>query len=137
MNRPFKIAGFVACLVAVLAMCGGHWFALQSVAWGRMIADFSHQDSIGTAIAKTFSGQHPCSMCLKIRKGWHEEKQREEKLPWVKTEKMPELLWELRCVTVPAAPTFAMDERPFVPERYSDFVDSPPTPPPRAGFRVL
>ena len=137
MNKVFRRAGFVACLVAVLAMCGGHWFALQSVAWGRMIADFSHRDSIGTAIAKTFSGKHPCSLCLKISKGWHEEKQREEKLPWTKTEKMPEVLWELRCVTIPAAPTFAMDERPFVPERYSDFIDSPPTPPPRASFRVL
>jgi hypothetical protein len=137
MNRAFKIAGFAACLVAVVVMSGGHWLALQSVAWGRMIADFSQQDSIGTAIAKTFSGKHPCSMCLKIRKGWHEEKQREEKSPWLKTEEMPEALWELRCVTVPAAPTVARCERPFVPACYSDFTDSPPTPPPRACFPVL
>ena len=67
MNRALKMAGFAACLVAVLAMCGGHWLVLQSVAWGRMIADFSQEDSIGTAIAKTFSGKHPCSMCLQIR----------------------------------------------------------------------
>ena len=77
--------GFVACLVAVVVMSGAHWFALQSIAWGRMIADFSRQDSLGTAISKTFSGKHPCSMCLQIRKGWHEERQREEKLPWIKT----------------------------------------------------
>jgi hypothetical protein len=129
--------GFVACLVAVAVMSGGHWFALQSVAWGRMIADFSRQDSLGTAISKTFSGKHPCSMCLQIRKGWHEEKQREEKLPWIKTEKMPEALWELRSMTVPTAPTVALYERPFVPERYPDFIESPPTPPPRPAFCVL
>jgi hypothetical protein len=137
MNKALKMAGFAACLVAVVAMCGGHWLALQSVAWGRMIADFSQQDSIGTAIAKTFSGKHPCSMCLKIRKGVHEEKQREEKLPWTKTEKMPEPFWELRCVTIPVAPTVALCERPFVPVLHTDFIDSPPTPPPRACFRVL
>ena len=129
--------GFVACLVAVVVMSGGHWFALQSVAWGRMIADFSRQDSLGTAISKTFSGQHPCSMCLKIRKGWHEERQREEKLPWIKTEKMPEALWELRCMTVPTTSTVALYERPCVPERYPDFIESPPTPPPRTSFSVL
>src|SRR5512136_2847672 len=115
MNKALKMAGFVACLIAVLAMCGGHWLALQSVAWGRMIADFSQQDTIGTAIAKTFSGKHPCAMCLKIRKGWHEEKQREERLPWIKTEKMPEAFWELRCATVPAAPSVILCEQPFVP----------------------
>ena len=137
MNKALKMAGSVACLVAVLAMCGGHWLALQSVAWGRMIADFSQQDSIGTAIAKTLSGKHPCAMCLQIRKGVHEEEQREEKLPWTKTEKMPEVLWQLRCVTVPAAPTVALCERPFVPALHTDFIDSPPSPPPRASFRVL
>jgi hypothetical protein len=108
MNKALKMAGFAACLVAVLAMC-----------------------------AKTFSGKHPCSMCLKIRKGMQEDKQREEKLPWIKTEKMPEPLWELRCVTVPAAPTVARCERPFVPVLHTDFIDSPPSPPPRPGFRVL
>jgi len=137
MNRPFKIAGFVACLAAVLAMCGGHWFALQSVAWGRMIADFSHRDSIGTAIAKTFSGKHPCSMCLKISKGWHEEKQREEKLPWTKTEKLPEVVWQLRCLTAPPVPTAPRHEQPIVPTLHTDFIESPPAPPPRALFATL
>jgi hypothetical protein len=137
MNRVLRMAGFGACLVAVLAMCGGHWLALQSVAWGRMIADFSHQDSVGTAIAKTFSGKHPCRLCLKIREGWHEEKQREEKRPWIKTEKMPEPFWELRRVTVPLAPTIALYERPLLSQRYSSFINSPPTPPPRASSCVL
>lgn len=137
MNKPFKMAGFFACLIAVVVMSGGHWFALQSVAWGRMIADFSRQDSFGTAVAKTFSGKHPCSLCLQIRNGWQQDKQREERAPWVKTEKVPELFWELRCVTIPAAPTAALQEQPFVPVPHSTFADSPPTPPPRACFHAL
>jgi hypothetical protein len=118
-------------------MCGGHWLALQSVAWGRMIADFSHRDSIGTAIAKTFSGKHPCSLCLKISKGWHEERQREEKLPWLKTEKMPEAVWQLRCATAPPVPSAPRHDQPFVPTLRADFIASPPTPPPRAAWHVL
>ena len=137
MNKALKLAGFAACCVAVLAMCGGHWFALQTVAWGRMIADFSRQDSFGTAIAKTFSGKHPCAMCLKIRKGWHQEKQQQEKQPWLKTEKQPEVVWQLRCLTAPPAPTAPRHEQPIVPTLHADFIESPPTPPPRGLFATL
>jgi hypothetical protein len=136
-NRFFRVAGSVACLAAVLVMLGGHWLALQSVAWGRMLADYSRVDSLGAAIAKTFDGKHPCPLCLKVRNGWQEDKQREERNPWVRAEKMPEVLWAWRCVTIPAAPTAARQEQPFVPALYSEFADSPPTPPPRILFAAL
>jgi hypothetical protein len=131
MSKVFRLAGFVACLIAVLAMSGGHWFALQTVAWGRMIADFSQQDSLGMAVAKTFSGKHPCSMCLQIRKGWHEEEQQQEKEPWLKAEKIPEVVWQLRYVTAPPAPTAPRHEQPTVPTLHTGFIETPPTPPPR------
>lgn len=133
----FKVAGFTACLAAVLAMTGGHWLTLQSVAWGRMIADFSRQDSLGTAISKTFSGKYPCALCLKVRRGWQQDKQREERAPWIRTDRMPEPFWEPASVTLPAAPTVVLYERAFVPGHSSVFVDSPPTPPPRACFGAL
>jgi len=131
------MAGFMACLIAVVVMGGGHWAALQTVAWGRMIADFSRQDSLGTAISMTLSGKHPCALCHKIRKAWHEEKQREQKLPWEKPEQMSEPFWGLRCMTIPAVPTVALHEQPFVPIPHADFVESPPTPPPRLLFVTL
>jgi len=40
----------------LFAMLGGHWLVLQSVAWTRMLADFSRQDSLPAAISKTFDG---------------------------------------------------------------------------------
>ena len=88
----------------MVATLGGHWFALQSIAWSRMIADFSHRDSLGTAIAKTFSGKYPCSLCLQVRSGIHQEEERQDKLPWLKTEKTPEAVWRLRWVDRPSAP---------------------------------
>jgi len=96
-----------------------------------MIADFSQKDSLGTAITKTFSGKHPCPLCLKIRAGVHQEKQRQKDMPWEQPQKMPEPLWELRCLTLPAPPTFARHEQAVVPFLHSDFIDSPPAPPPR------
>jgi hypothetical protein len=131
-NKPIKLAGFAACLIAILAINGGHWLVLQTLAWGRMMWDFSERDPLGTAIVKTFSGQHPCPLCLKIRQGWHQEQQREQKLPCLRMEKMPEPFWEWQSVAAPPAPTGIRDAPPFVPYFHSDFIDSPPTPPPRA-----
>jgi hypothetical protein len=136
-NRCFKWAGSVACLAAVLVMLGGHWLALQSFAWGRMIVDYSRQDSLGGAIAKTFDGKHPCPLCLKVRDGWHKDQQRERRIPWTTTNTMPEVLWAWRCVTIPTAPTAARQEQPLVRVLYSEFADSPPTPPPRFLFAAL
>ena len=130
-NNCFKPAGFIACLVAVLAMSGGHWLVLQSFAWARMVVNFSDHAPIGSAITKTFSGAYPCSLCLKIRQGWQQDKQTQERLPWTKAEQMPQPFWELRSVIVPAAPTAASQEQPVTAELYSEFIDRPPTPPPR------
>ena len=125
MNRLMRTIGCGLCLVAMVATLGGHWLALQSIAWGRMIADFSRQDSVGTAIAKTFSGKYPCPLCLKVRKGLHQEQERQDKLPWLKTEKMPEAVWQLCCVTAPRAPTAPRHDQPFVPTLHADFIDPP------------
>ena len=131
MAKLGKITGLVACLLAVLAMSGGHWALLQSIAWGRMIADYSQQDSLARALTKTFDGKHPCSLCLRIRSGVQQEKQRQKELPWEQTQRLPEPIWELRCMTLPAPPTTARHEQEFVPVPHSDFIDSPPAPPPR------
>jgi hypothetical protein len=98
-----------------------------------MIVIFSQQDSLGTAIAKTFSGKYPCSLCLKVRSGLHENQERQDKMPWLKIEKMHEALWQLSCVTVPSAPTSLRQGQPFIPTLHTEFIDSPPAPPPRVS----
>jgi len=127
----------LAVFAALACSIGLHWVFLQSVAWVGMVVNYSHNGTFGEALGKTFDGKHPCSMCLKIRKGWHEEKQREAQLPLIKMEKMSEALWEFRCLKIPAAPTFALCEQLFVAALYTDFIDSTPTPPPRFVFCVL
>ena len=126
------VTGSAVCLVAVLATLGGHWLALQSFAWARMIRDYSEQASLGVAISKTFDGRHPCGLCLKIREGRQQESQ-EQKLPWLARDKSPDLFWDGRRVTVPLPPTAAAAAPSCREPLCAEFIDSPPTPPPRRG----
>jgi hypothetical protein len=126
-----KTAGVAASLLAVFAMLGGHWLALQSVAWTRMLAEFSMTDTFSKAVVKTFDGNHPCQMCLGIReRRTHEQRQQQER-PWLNSTKSPDLLSDVRRVSAPAPPTSAADAIAFVPRPAPDFLDAPPTPPPR------
>jgi hypothetical protein len=131
-HKSFKAVGMAACLWAVFVMSGAHWLALQSFAWARMTIEFSQYDSLGTAISKTFSGKHPCKLCLQAQRGVQREGQQTTKAPWLNTEELPEAIWQVRCLTAPPAPTTAMPDQSFAPEFCSDYTESPPTPPPRA-----
>jgi hypothetical protein len=106
--------------------------ALQTFAWARMTMQFSLHEKLGAALAKTFSGKHPCKLCLEVQQGMHNERQQTDKTPWLNAEKLPEAIWEVRCLTAPPAPTASMAAQCFAPDFCSDFTDSPPTPPPRA-----
>ena len=112
-------------------MSGGHWLALQSYAWACMTVEFSRQATLGAAIAKTFSGKHPCRLCLKVQQGMNHERQQTNKMPWTETQRLPEAIWQLRCLTAPPAPTAALPDERFALPFWSDFTESPPTPPPR------
>lgn len=114
---------------------GGHWLALQSVAWAQMFTEFSKTDSLKDSVKKTFDGQHPCKMCLD-REGRQQEEREQKQRPLVKTEKLPELFCDQRQIAVPGAPTSAQDAVRFVRQLHPDFIDSPPNPPPRK-FSVL
>lgn len=113
-------------------MLGGHWLALQSVAWTRMLIQFSHLDPVAVAIEKTFDGDHPCGMCLSIRDGREEEERDPQQAPLTKREKAPELFMEPDRQFLFAAPDAIVGLLPDFHEFPSDFLDTPPTPPPRA-----
>jgi hypothetical protein len=131
-SRLFKATGVAASFFALFVMLGGHWLTLQSVAWARMLAEFSDTASFSEAIVKTFDGKHPCKMCLGIREGRQQEKREQREAPLVKREKSREFLCDVRRVFVPSPLDPAGDTVPFIPQRLADFVDSPPTPPPRS-----
>jgi hypothetical protein len=128
MNRFVRVAGLAACLLAVLLANGGHWAVLQSIAWTRMIVDYSRDNSLSEAVEMTFDGEHPCKMCHKIREGRQQE---ENDRPVLKWEKLPEFPLEAHRVAVPRPPTGGDDPIAFALTLRSDFLPTPPTPPPR------
>lgn len=62
----FKNLVMAATLVLSLGL---HWPLLQSVAWFNMIVSFSQHEGIEQAVAKTFSGKHPCNLCKFVSEG--------------------------------------------------------------------
>ncbi len=59
---------------------GGHWLALQGVAWVTMLVDNSQESSLVDAVSKTFDGQHPCPLCKAVATGQSEEREQKETL---------------------------------------------------------
>lgn len=60
-----------------MQILGGHWFALQSVAWVGMIANYARGETFVIAIGKTFDGDHPCELCKVVKKGLSEEQKQQ------------------------------------------------------------
>jgi hypothetical protein len=67
--------GQVLMLLVLFAASGGHWMALQSLAWTRMLMSYSREGHIVAAVAKTFDGRHPCSLCKQIERAKSSESQ--------------------------------------------------------------
>jgi hypothetical protein len=121
----------IARAVTGLALCcaiGLQWLALQSIAWTAMIVDNAKHVSLCHAIARTFDGAHPCSLCHVVNKGKTAEQKSDLQLLTPKID----FICTKRTVTL---------LRPFVHFEYSlkDFSfrelgHSPPVPPPRNSF---
>jgi hypothetical protein len=115
-------------IITVFALCcaiGLQWMALQSLAWTTMLIDYSKRAPLCQAIAQTFDGAHPCSLCHIVNKGKNSEKKSDLQSPTAKI--------DMIC----ALPSSRLI-RPFVPFDYtvpdscsSQIGRAPPVPPPR------
>jgi hypothetical protein len=83
LTREQSVSNLVSVLrcfaraLTIFALCcaiGLHWIALQSVAWTTMLIDYSKNAPLCQAIAQTFDGAHPCSLCHAVNAGKHSEK---------------------------------------------------------------
>lgn len=74
-NGRLRLVGYAAAAVAMFLMAGGHWGALQTVAWSGMLWTYSQEDgSWLSGMKKTFDGEHPCTMCTSIKTGQESER---------------------------------------------------------------
>jgi len=121
-----RCAGRIATISALCLSIGLHWIALQSLAWTTMVIDYSKRAPLCQAIAQTFDGAHPCSLCNVVSKGKNSEKKQDLRSATPKI--------DMIC-----APLSNRITRPFVPFEYAinsccsfELGHSPPVPPPRS-----
>jgi hypothetical protein len=61
-----RIAVPMLC-AALFALVGGPLAVVQVVAWGQMLSDYSQEEgSFLAGATKTFSGDAPCGLCVKV-----------------------------------------------------------------------
>jgi hypothetical protein len=124
-----SVVRHISRVVTIFALCcaiGLHWLTLQSIAWTSMIIDYSKRGTLCQAIAQTFDGVHPCSLCHIVNKGKSAEKKSDLQLPTPKLD----LICTKDAITL-ALPFISFDyaNSNF---RISEVGHSPPVPPPRS-----
>jgi len=117
--------GRIATISALCCAIGLHWVALQSFAWTSMLIEYSKRVPLCQAIAQTFDGAHPCSLCHVVATGKASEKKSDIQSP------VPKI--DIICV-----PPVIRLISPFARFQYalrgffvSEIEQSPPVPPPR------
>ena len=121
-----RCLGRTATIFALCGAIGLHWLALQSVAWTTMVIEYSKRAPLCQAIAQTFDGAHPCSLCHAVNTGKNSEKKSDRQSPASKI--------DMICVArvIRLLPPFRPFEFAVVNFSVPDRRHSPPVPPPRS-----
>lgn len=127
-KRALYLTGLTACLLAIFISAGGHWALLQSFAYTRMLIEFAEQDSLCTAVKKTFDERYACPLCPKIRDGFNKEQKIPASLSDVHP---PEFLLQPNAL-ISFTPVIVADLA-SVSSQHIDFSNAPPKPPPRVA----
>jgi hypothetical protein len=97
-----RVTAHVVAAVAMFFVAGGHWGALQTVAWAGMLWDYTQAEgSLLTGVKKTFDGEHPCAMCDSIQAA--KEKEQSGPVTLVATKKLEACPVPLRAALPPRA----------------------------------
>lgn len=59
-------------LVVLLIALGLSPVLMQTVAWARMLVEYSRNTTLTAAVEMTFDGEHPCALCRKVQKAQKE-----------------------------------------------------------------
>jgi hypothetical protein len=91
-----------------------------------MIVDYSKRAPLCSAIAQTFDGAHPCSLCHVVNKGKTSEKRSDMQSPGPKIDIIC-VTRAIRLMTLATRFDFAVADFSLSEQRHS-----PPVPPPRS-----
>ena len=126
----------LACgLAACVVMGGGHWAALQTVAWVRMSVDYTvATGSVRQGLAQTFDGEQPCELCRQIKAGVAKDRREEQQKSGKESE-----VGKIKFVAVlPVNPRASFSPAMVKVVGFSSLLivrpsDAPPVPPPRVA----
>ena len=122
----FRQASRVLLVLTLCLAVGGHWLALQSVAWATMLIENSSREPFAVALAQTFDGQHPCALC----KGVNAAQQSQKKNSAQSVSTKLDLVQSEQVVSIkPDCTDFFFN---FLSVAALPRVASPPVPPPRS-----
>lgn len=120
----------ILIVAALMFSIGLHWAVLQSVAWAGMLVTYMAQEgSLLTGVSQTFDNEHPCPLCLAIKKGKQSEKKETRQADFKQKIDLA-LTYPARLVLTPPAPTLSL--MPDFPHAIARRI-RPPRPPPRSG----
>lgn len=124
----------ILIVAALMFSIGLHWVVLQSVAWAGMLVTYSVQEgSVITGMNQTFDDEHPCPLCLAIKKGKQSEK-KETRQADPKQKIDLALTFPGRVILTPPSPTLLpLPDFPHGMVRRA----RPPSPPPRRDSSLL
>jgi hypothetical protein len=118
-------------LLLVALLLNGHWAALQSVAWARMLAERVKTMCVNEAVTSTFDGEHPCAMCVAIQKAKAAERSEEARCKaFVESRLLPAVLPSAAKVFPPPILREDLRSEPF---SWTAIPQEPAVPPPRVG----
>lgn len=100
--------------------------ALQSIAWVRMVIDYSQDSSFCDAVKSTFDAGSSCHLCATVKKGHSEEKKNETMKHVLKCEAV------LAVHLAVPVPVNRPCDFPRLAETPPVLAFPPPTPPPLA-----
>ena len=82
--------------VALFLLAGGHWGAMQTMAWAGMLWNYTQADgSLFSGVKKTFDGEHPCTTCDSIKTA--KEKEQSKPVTLVSAKKIESLPAPMRA----------------------------------------
>ncbi len=79
-----NLARKLLLLCCALSLSGAHWLLLQGAAWTSMIVARAPDTSLADALASTFSGKKPCTLCHVVQDGRAQEQKDDTGLPTFK-----------------------------------------------------
>jgi hypothetical protein len=115
----------IATIGALCCAIGLHWVALQSFAWTSMLIEYSKGAPLCQAIAQTFDGAHPCSLCHVVATGKASEKKTDVQ------SRVPRI--DIICIArvIRLISPVALFDYTVLDFSVSEIEHSPPVPPPR------